>query len=376
MNEIEWKTLKRVVSDGAGEDEMREVEAWGRESPEHVRFLDDARQYYGSLAPGGELSARDVDRAWEKVKPGSAVRRLPIRRALLWTGAAAAALALVVGIGRWWPDSGLTSTMPLPAAIQLVLADGSVHQIEPGSPSDPRIPGFTVDEQGALVQVAVAEPRAGEPVSYNEIVVPRSGEHTITLSDGTRIVLNSESKLRFPATFGGSERKVYLSGEAYFDVTHDAGKPFIVDMDGVEVCVLGTQFNVKAYGCQTAWVTLVEGSVKVSAGDEQRTLVPGLQCRIEEGSRALSLHEADLLTVLAWKNGEFVFKDVALGEMMDELARWYDVEVEYARESLAQLRFYIYVERSATLEEVLDKIARTDKIDYKINGRKVTISLR
>ena len=135
--------------------------------------------------------------------------------------------------------------------------------------------------------------------------------------------------------------------------------------------MLGTEFNVNAYRGDDVSTTLVTGRVSVAAGPDSLILNPGQQC--VAGGGALTVREADLVSVLAWKNGEFVFKDVTLEDMMNELSRWYDMEVEYESEHLKTDRYYIYVERSKTLEEVLDKVVLTGKIKYKIHGKKVIV---
>ena len=196
----------------------------------------------------------------------------------------------------------------------------------------------------------------------------------MTLADGTRVMLNSDSRIRFPDEFEGNERRVYVQGEVYFKVAHDENCPFFVETEAMTVRVLGTEFNVKAYEETGTATTLVSGRVGVKTETDSLTLVPGEQCEVDEVSGRLTVREADLVTVLAWKNGEFVFKDVALKDMMNELSRWYDMEVVYESEALKNDRYYIYVERSKMLEEVLDKVALTGNMKYKMDGKKVIIS--
>jgi transmembrane sensor len=120
--------------------------------------------------------------------------------------------------------------------------------------------------------------------------------------------------------------------------------------------------------------TLVSGRVMVKRGLDSLTLAPGEQCEVDKQTGLLTVKEADLVTTLAWKNGEFVFKNVTLENMINELSRWYDMEVVYESEALKDDRYYIYVERSKTLEEVLDKVTLTGNMKYRIDGKKVIIS--
>ena len=160
----------------------------------------------------------------------------------------------------------------------------------------------------------------------------------------------------------------------YFKVAHDEDCPFFVETGVMTVRVLGTEFNVKAYAENEVMTTLVSGRVMVKRGLDSLTLAPGEQCEVDKQTGLLTVKEADLVTTLAWKNGEFVFKNVTLENMINELSRWYDMEVVYESEALKDDRYYIYVERSKTLEEVLDKVTLTGNMKYRIDGKKVIIS--
>ena len=219
-------------------------------------------------------------------------------------------------------------------AVQLLLSDGSRHELGPGRLSG-SIPGFRVDTG------------------------PRGGEYRMVLADGTRVMLNAETRLRFPEAFGDGERRVFLEGEAYFEVAKESERPFWVDFREGTVRVLGTQFNVKAYGGEEAVATLVHGKVEVARGQEAVVLQPGEQCRIAAGeAHALIVGKADLMSTLAWKNGEFVFKDASLEQVIDELARWYNVEMMYDHSLFRESRVHIYMNRSQTLDEALDMLSK------------------
>lgn len=256
--------------------------------------------------------------------------------------------------------------------VRLVLSDGTTHVVKTDENTTLKVPGFEVKNNGLkqLEQKQALESDKKE-ITYSEVIVPRGAEYQLTLADGTRVILNSESRIRFPDEFQSDERRVYLQGEAYFQVARDENCPFLVEAAAVTVKVLGTEFNVNAYRKDDVSTTLVTGRVSVAAGSDSLILNPGQQC--VAGGGALAVREADLVSVLAWKNGEFVFKDVTLEDMMNELSRWYDMEVEYESGHLKTDRYYIYVERSKTLEEVLDKVALTGKIKYKIHGKKVIV---
>ena len=143
------------------------------------------------------------------------------------------------------------------------------------------------------------------------------------------------------------------------------------------VRVLGTQFNVKAYGGEEAVATLVHGKVEVARGQEAVVLQPGEQCRIAAGeAHALIVGKADLVSTLAWKNGEFVFKDASLDQVIDELARWYNVEMVYDHSLFRESRVHIYMNRSQTLDEALDMLSKAWNIRYERQGTKVWLGER
>lgn len=171
---------------------------------------------------------------------------------------------------------------------------------------------------------------AGQQVIYNTIVVPRGGEYQVVLADGSKIWMNSSSSLRYPTSFSGSERKVYLSGEAYFEVAKNAKMPFIVKTDKAEVKVLGTHFNVKAYNdedlCKT---TLLEGAVSVQSSAMINEIKPGQQAIINGQGQQKITSDINVEEEVAWKNGLFMFTKADIKDVMQQVSRWYDIEVVY-----------------------------------------------
>jgi transmembrane sensor len=170
----------------------------------------------------------------------------------------------------------------------------------------------------------------GQELIYNTIVVPRGGEYQLVLADGSMIWMNSSSSLRYPTSFSGSERKVYLSGEAYFEVAKNARMPFIVKTDKADVQVLGTHFNVKAYSdenlCKT---TLLEGAVRVQSSAGLNEIKPGQQAIINGQGQQKITSDINIDEEVAWKNGLFMFTKADIKDVMQQVSRWYDIEVVY-----------------------------------------------
>ena len=190
---------------------------------------------------------------------------------------------------------------------------------------------------------------------YNRVSTPRGGEYTIVLEDGTRVSLNAQSELRYPVAFNGKTREGQLMGEAYFEVAPDAEHPFIVKTEGMNIRVLGTTFNVCAYREGKARTTLVEGKVKVRAGQQEHVLAPGQQLsRSRDGQ--VEVREVDVSNYTAWRNQRFVFEDYSLEEVLYQLERWYNVTFFIRNESARELRFTGDLPKYEHLDKVLEKL--------------------
>jgi transmembrane sensor len=269
--------------------------------------------------------------------------------------------------------------------VVLTLADGSKVYLDNGPTGEiAQESGTSISKtvNGELVysapKVAVT---SNQVVKYNVIATPRGGNYKIVLPDGTRVWLNAASSLKFPTAFSGNERSVELTGEGYFEVAKDKSRPFKVitpsrDGKGVgqEVEVLGTHFDINAYGDEGGTrTTLLEGRVKVTpalAGHASRTLVPGQQSSLNK--QDIRVDFVDVESVMAWKSGYFVFDNKTLSTVMAELARWYDVDV-YCESKLNDIRLGGYISQGKKLEEVLDLLALTRKIHFKVEGRRVIV---
>lgn len=237
-----------------------------------------------------------------------------------------------------------------------------------------------IQEKGQQIEVANGKVTYGDNVEYkgqevvyNVLSVPQCAEYQVVLADGTKVWLNSDSELKYPVSFSGETRQVFVKGEAYFEVAKDSLHPFVVKNGKVDIRVLGTSFNIRAYQDSSIYTTLVSGSVKVCCKDNHLFLKPGQQCEVSEVAGKMTINEPDLDVVLAWKNGDFIFKNAPLTTIMDEIQRYYGVKVEYNQESLKDRKFYLYIGRSKRLEEVLQKLTWTGSVKYRVEGQKVIL---
>jgi transmembrane sensor len=220
-----------------------------------------------------------------------------------------------------------------------------------------------------LLVYTVAAPSV-ESAGENTISTPRGGQYEVILPDGTRVMLNATSSLTYPVIFA-AERKVTLTGEAYFEVAKDKAHPFKVNTAGQTVTVLGTHFNINAYNDEAAVrTTLLEGSVEITDGDAKERIVPG-----EQGLKlgdVLIKRSVDVDKEVAWKNGLFSFNGDNLQTILRQVSRWYNVEIAYEGK-ITNEKFYGEIPRVSKLEAVL-KILELNNVHFTIEGRRLLVS--
>ncbi len=212
---------------------------------------------------------------------------------------------------------------------------------------------------------------------YNTLVVPPGGEYFLELADGTTVWLNSDSKLRYPINFINENRKVYLEGEAYFNVAHNEKKPFIVNINDSEVKVLGTSFNLKSYQEENDIVaTLVEGKISLSTSknSESNSLIlnPGEQGTIARNGN-MSKKKVDVNLFTSWKDGRIVFKDQSLKEIMNTIYRWYDIEVFYMNSSIQDIKYTGNIKKYNDFNDFANILELAGLVKFEIKGKTVII---
>ena len=259
----------------------------------------------------------------------------------------------------------------------LTLADGSVVILDDASNGNIALQGAVQIQKvndGKLQYQA-----GGEELEtvFNSVSTPKGGKFQLTLSDGTKVWLNSSSSLKFPVVFNGNERKVELHGEGYFEVAENKQKPFKVDVAGRgEVEVLGTHFNVNAYADEASLnTTLLEGSVKVRVGSSSKPsmLVPGQQARIFPNGELKTTSDINLEEVVAWKNGKFHFgESTDMETVMRQIGRWYDVDVEYSG-NFSGKHLGGTISRDVNASKVFQMLELTGVAKFRIVGKKVLV---
>ncbi len=307
------------------------------------------------------------------------VRRIHIMRRWGW---AAAVLVLLVSAGAYFLLKP-SPAKPVMAAVAdiapgsnkavLTLADGSEMLLDSAGNRTIQQGGTAIKQTGGNLQYnATGGEAAG---SYNTLTTPRGGQFRITLPDGTKVWLNAASSLHYPTAFTENERKVSITGEAYFEVAKNEEKPFRVAINATNTIeVLGTSFNVNAYTDEDyISTTLLTGLVRVRNGTGQAVLKPGQQAHATAAQPFVQvLEHADISKAIAWKNGLFNFQDVDLKEVMQQLSRWYDIEVVYER-GIPELQFIGEIDRSMPLSEVL-KGLQMSGVNFRLEqGRRLLV---
>ncbi|WP_183557844.1 FecR family protein [Mucilaginibacter sp. SP1R1] len=207
----------------------------------------------------------------------------------------------------------------------------------------------------------------------NTITTPRGGQYQIELEDGTKIWLNAASSIKFPQVFADKNRQVELNGEAYFEVAKNKAKPFIVKANGTLIQVFGTHFNVNAYMDNSSIAaTLLEGSVSMTYAGTTVMLKPGQQGVTSQNKVPIKTNFVDTEEITAWKNGLFIFHDQSIANIMKQVSRWYDVDVEY-KDGVQNKEFGGTISKYKNITELLNNIQFTQTIHYKLEGRRVII---
>ncbi len=384
INRLE-ELFHRCMSEQATEEEVAELTRLLRlpENEEKARqLIEQAHQ----TVPEMELPMSTIASITTAIFQAEEKQQLVVAKKnnLRWVRHAAAIILLLAAGGAYvWKSY----YKPKPAALVqqvhdimpggdkaiLTLADGSTIALDSMGNKQIAKQGGTSILKAAGGKLTYSPEGNNNEVLYNKISTPRGGQFQITLPDGTQVWLNALSSLRFPTAFTGNNRTVELTGEAYFDVQQNAAKPFVVKVADMQIDVLGTSFNVMAYPDEkSVQTTLMAGAVKVSAAGQTRVLQPGQQTQLQKDGRLDVISTTDTESVIAWKNGYFKFNQADLPGVMRQLARWYDIDVNFEG-PIPDFRFVGELKKGASLSTNL-KILSYSQVNFKIEGNTLTIT--
>jgi transmembrane sensor len=299
----------------------------------------------------------------------------------------AAILILISGVGIYTffntsrPNKKMVQTTPTSVTQDIMPgSDKAILTLSNGQQIPVNKAGFEIIHDGTLSienKNGQLSYKNADVMAVNTMTTPKGGQYQLTLADGTRVWLNAASSITFPTAFMGNTREVTITGEAYFDVAHNEAKPFIVknETKNVEVQVLGTQFNVNTYADENAVkVTLLKGSVKIlrpAQHDKAVVIKPGQQAVVTDKMNVAN--DIDLEEVMAWKNGKFQFGDqMDVQSIMRQIARWYDVEIEYK----GNVNGFVggSISRNVNISNVIKMLEKTGEVKFKIEGKKIIVT--
>lgn len=362
----------------ATDSELTTLHHWLEESVENHALYEDFCKVWRQA---GKDVRYDVDGGWEQIelrlKQSISIHR---KRLLIYWMEVAAVVALFIVGGAWYlsdflSDNAVTRTTVSqiePGSKKAILYLGENRQVELGEEQQDSLfyENTTLKQEGNTL-VYSGKNQNSEIEEYNRLVTPRGGEYSVILSDGTKVWLNTESELKYPVHFNGEERRVYLKGEAYFDVAKRNGQKFIVCSDKTQVTVLGTEFNIRNYEEGVIATTLVEGSVLVGFDGKECRLKPGQQATID--ATGISVREVEPILYTAWKDGFFVYRNMTLDHILQELSRWYDFTYFYQNEELGALRLTAKIRKFDSVEDIFEILKTTGHVDFVVKGKTITV---
>jgi len=382
-NFIDIKIIWKAIHNQATWRERAKLETWLQEDEKHQRYYNNLKEYYerGSTV---KTSPVETDAAWKNVSHRISSRKSRIPHRLIVITSVAA--SLIIAITFFYYTQLNQQETPLAEKIStiqpgckkavLILDNGKSLNLAANDTFQIKEDGASLKNSGNKLQYTAAS-KPSEKISYNTLKVPRGGEYYLVLADGTKVWLNSESTLRYPVKFLGDERRIELTGEAYFEVTKNKHKPFRVVSGKQIVTVLGTHFNISAYPEDSVtYTTLVEGHVNVQLKDDpnvQQSLVPNEQSRVSMADAQITKRVVDPARYIAWKNGRFIFEDERLNDIMSTLSRWYDVRVVFSNQRAKEIQFTGNLERYSDFAEILNLIEKTDEVKFTIKDNLVTV---
>jgi len=366
IKELILKRLRETLTPA----EEQALEAWMMESDQNraiVEELSDPQRLAESFA---KLDSLHPDQVWKRVKSNSEdilVSPLFLRRRLRTLTSYAAAVVLLIAAGIYFqehtkktltvrPEMQLSMDVAAPSTNHSVitLSDGQEIYIDSAKAGVVAIEGNVSIRKNSNGSIEYVDSGHDGPLQYNTLTVPRGSQiASIILSDGSLVVVNAGSKIRYPVSYSRSERGIDITGEAYIEVVKDTRRMFTVTGGGMITEVLGTHFNINTYPDETGMkVTLLEGSVKVSGGTKHKVIKPGEQTVYERGIMQVRTG-IDVNQVIAWKNGLFDFQDKHLPEVMRQISRWYDLTVIYEGK-IPEIEFFGQMGRNLKLSDVLN----------------------
>jgi ferric-dicitrate binding protein FerR (iron transport regulator) len=379
--EIASLVAARLRGDATPEDEER-LDAWMAERPENKELYDRLTDGSRLRVRLEEYEGRSIEQLKKRTLAAIARRRARDIGRRIARVAAVVFIPLLAAGGGWWflardassaGDSSLLGRVPGKGEVFLELADG--RRVSLARDRAIALEGVPARADSSALSYLPSD-APGESPDYNTLSIARGGEYRLVLSDGTRVWLNSDSRLRYPVAFAGTSREVFLDGEAYFEVT-PGGAPFRVHARGAVIEVLGTSFNVMGYADEPlVQATLVSGKVKVGVEGNPAgavELLPGHQALVDPAGGEITTRAVNASHYTSQQESIFVFDDESLEVIARKLSRWYDAEIELASPALRSASFYGVVPKYANISVFLERLGKVCDMTYAIEGKKIIL---
>ncbi|MEO9571551.1 MAG: FecR domain-containing protein [Polaribacter sp.] len=349
----------------------------------YYESFQESQEWSNELGSENKIKNEILINILESIQDKQPAKVIPFYKSTFFKYAVAASLVLFLGLGYVFNsqgvgdiESGVVSNLIKIGSDKatLTLEDGTNIELD----KDKSFKSDKITSNGKVLKYNNSDEKEEELV-YNYLTIPRGGQFFVELSDGTKVWLNSDSKLKYPVNFiEGRSREVELVyGEAYFDVSKSInhnGDGFVLKTIEQNIQVLGTVFNVKAYrDDKEILTTLVEGSVKVSNGVNSTMLKPGEQSKLCQTDNDIDITRVEVEDVVSWRIGEFSFTNMSLEEIIKVLSRWYDIDIVISNESIKKIGFTGIISKQQSVEYILDIIKNTIDMNYEIKENKIII---
>lgn len=375
------KLIQRYFADDLTPEEEQELREWLTGSPRHQEIFDAVRQ-------GANLENREW--IWKQTNKQQALnrfekrigyrRKVTVHRLLRY--AAVIVVPLLAVLSWQWLNDEEKVLHEAPVAIQpgrmqatLTLEDGAgipLNRISDGK--------LSISQSGARIHntmngiVYTDTVNVSGIKSFNRLKTPRGGEYNVTLSDGTKVYLNAASDLKYPVVFDKDRREVYLSGEAYFEVAKDSKRPFYVVTNTVKIEVYGTSFNVNTHHNNRIQTVLISGKIGVQGNESGLYKVIPLELvEFTSDGKFIRQEKVDVLPYIAWRDGQFIFENESLEQIMNTLSLWYDIDVFYASEKLKTHKFTGHMKKYENINTILNAISKIMEVNFIIKDKTITV---
>ena len=374
--------LSKAVQGQLTEKEEETLGRWRQEFPENELLYRQVLTSEFIISKSKQWEQVDLVMAYLKIRQKCEHRSRRVRLFQVTAVAVSVLLLLVSGLFYFvlqdkddrYPVGLMTENiLPGNAKAELILADG--ERILLGGPDMDSI----LVQPGAEIHTAkerlsyIGRQQTGK-IQYNILQIPRGGEYSVTLQDGTVVNLNSASELRYPVQFAGTERKVFLTGEAYFQVAHDRQKAFVVVTDDIEVKVYGTEFNINTRVADYVQTTLVRGAVSIKTErSAEKMLKPGQLAQFDRLTGETEIKNVDVSNYIGWKSGVYIFEDKSIEQIMDELSLWYDIEVFFRNNISRNRHFSGSLPRYREIDDMLKVIEKTSHVRFEVKGKTIIV---